>query len=148
MQSDPLRSALHRAAPMQRPKLAALFIWTMCFRMSNGLVSCLGDFEGASGAYPRVPFLVNADAGGAPLDEVEQVIVGQDLACAIRGGGSLWCWTVSYVRTESGGFLEKVVDLAAGSSVTCALTTEGEVWCWGAAIEPHEPHPVAVCPEE
>jgi hypothetical protein len=115
---------------------------TVCARMSNGLVSCLGSFEGTSGNSPRAPGLVLAGSNGDPLTGVQQVIVGEVLACAIRGNGSLWCWTVYYsppfnrdfafpveVPDVDGQPLTGVIDGDASYAV-CALLEDHTAKCW------------------
>jgi alpha-tubulin suppressor-like RCC1 family protein len=87
-----------------------------------------------------------------PLTGVTDVAVGGDHACALVGGGQVWCWgangagqlgdntsdtRVGAVKVQQDDDaddddpLTGVVQLAAGSSHTCARVAD-KVRCWGA----------------
>ncbi len=87
-----------------------------------------------------------------PLTGVTDVAVGGDHACALVGGGQVWCWgannigqlgdnttdaRVGAVKVQSDDDpdddapLSGATALAAGNSHTCALVADGKVHCWG-----------------
>src|SRR5438270_799091 len=69
-------------------------------------------------------------------------------ACAVRAGGSVWCWgsggngqlgnnatadspIAVQVVTTAGPPLTGIVAVAGGSYFACALASDATVWCWG-----------------
>ena len=88
------------------------------------------------GVYSR-PTRVGTDSDWA------QVGAGLYHSCAVKSGGSLWCWgedgdgqlglgggpdqnTPQRVGTDSNW-----AQVAGGGSHTCAIKTDGTLWCWG-----------------
>lgn len=86
--------------------------------------------------------------GVLPKQQLQQVSVGSEFACALSKGGRVFCWGGNAngelgngttadsnvpVRVDMGGALKdkRVVSLAAGRFHTCALTTERGIYCWG-----------------
>lgn len=90
-----------------------------CVVASNGRVLCWE--HGDQGEAAEVP-----DVGDAL-----RVAVGPQRFCAIRGGGSVLCWTELGPREEVPG-LCGATELAAGHLRLCALVAGGEVACQGA----------------
>ncbi|MFO0604260.1 MAG: hypothetical protein U0324_13845 [Polyangiales bacterium] len=77
---------------------------------------------------------------GQPLRDVAQLtwtesdagVVGE--LCALRGDGSVWCWSADDDPDRpTRRALPPVTRIAAGSSDTCALLASGRVRCWGRA---------------
>ena len=77
---------------------------------------------------------------------------GADHTCAVKAGGSVWCWgldssgqlgdgttgdPVDHIRQlpvkvkRGSGPLTGIVAVAGGGSHTCARRSDGTVWCWG-----------------
>ena len=70
--------------------------------------------------------------------------VGYSHACAIKGGGTLWCWgandsgqvgdgttttrTAAVPVSSLGG---GVAEVASGDDFSCARKLDGTLWCWG-----------------
>mgnify|MGYP001423335269 CR=1 FL=1 len=77
------------------------------------------------------------------IDEVTQVVTGEDFSCALRRDGGVWCWGCSPLRARSGhggcgvyrpevvGGAPVFVEVAAGAAHVCGRTSDGAVWCWG-----------------
>ncbi len=94
----------------------------------------------------------NADAADGRAGSVGQLAAGTGFACAVRAGGTVWCWgsnqyaelgTLPSASDPSCGALRcsptprripglaDVASVAAGQSFACALKTDATVWCWG-----------------
>ncbi len=96
--------------------------------------------------------------GGAPTaaagPDVATFAAGAYHACAVRTGGTVWCWgradlgqlgdgstgdAIDHLRTmpvqvrRGSSMLRGVTKIAAGAEFTCAVRTDGTVWCWGSA---------------
>ena len=137
-----------QATPVAVPNLSGIVDLAVgeshvCAVRSDGLVFCWGDTaDGKLGngiasaiTIPGVPVtgLTNARA----------VAIGDRHSCALRRGGSVWCWgegkfgqlgvgasTASQTATAVPG-LGGVVQIAAAGSTTCAVKNDGTVFCWG-----------------
>ena len=128
-------SALHACA---RTRSSNVYCWGI---NSSGQ---LGD--GSTGSRV-IPTLVGG--GGSPVSDAAAVAVGGAHSCAVRTGGSLWCWgynglgqlgdgsttnrtlPVQVAQADAGGgFVSGVTQATAGASFTCALRA-GAVLCWG-----------------
>jgi alpha-tubulin suppressor-like RCC1 family protein len=136
-----------------------------CGRRSNGTLWCWGDGgngrrgDGTTTATRSTPIQVlaaGAAAGGATWSDWLGVSPGSraNLACALRAGGTLWCWgtgslgqrgdgTTSATRstpiqvlaenqTAGGSTWTDWTAVAAGDSHSCGRRTNGTAWCWGA----------------
>ncbi|MGE5183605.1 MAG: RCC1 domain-containing protein [Acidobacteriota bacterium] len=124
-----------------------------CVREHDGTVWCSGnDQSGQLGdsttSSPRASFVQASDASG-PISDAIAIAAGHDHSCAVRSGGSVWCWgsngsgelgdnssnassVAVQVQTQAGTPLTDVVEIAAGAAYTCARQSGGNVWCWGA----------------
>lgn len=73
----------------------------------------------------------------------QRIASGEKHSCAVRTGGTLWCWgynlygqlgigstvqQTSPVQVGTGTIWDSV---AAGQLHTCATRTDGTLWCWG-----------------
>lgn len=89
------------------------------------------------------------DASSAVISDATALGAGREHVCAIRAGGTVWCWG----RNESGEIgngttspsvpaaaqviegaampLAGMVEVVAGGSFACARDGSGGVWCWG-----------------
>lgn len=85
----------------------------------------------------------------ACVGAVVQIDVGGSSSCAVRGGGSVWCWGMDQSEStdERCQYVEdaplchrhptRIDDLPAartvsvGESFSCVATTSDEVFCWG-----------------
>ena len=79
------------------------------------------------------------------LDDVVAVAAGDEHHCAIRAGGSVWCWgdnlgrqmgPLSVGNTDEPLPIEvtgmpQIVAIDAGDDHNCAIDVMGQVWCWG-----------------
>ena len=112
-----------------------------CARHAGGTVSCWG--EGGEGALgdgggvrsPVPVFAVGIDdaiavaaEGGLPDNSI-----ANDVTCAVRAGGSVWCWGRGYGATPVLAFDDAVVvAVAAGIDHVCAVGADGTLACAGA----------------
>jgi alpha-tubulin suppressor-like RCC1 family protein len=82
------------------------------------------------------------DSSGDPRRFVA-VASGARHTCALRNGGSVWCWGANE-SGQSGGQgrvssdrpgavvgLDDVAEIAVGSNFSCARTQAGKIYCWG-----------------
>lgn len=122
-----------------------------CVRRAGGLVGCWGRNDlGQLGDGTSTPRTAPSLVGGvAPIEGVTALAVGSNFACALRAGGTVWCWgsnergqlgngragghsmPVQVVDPSSGQtFLSGVTQISAGAQHACALSA-GTVRCWG-----------------
>jgi len=79
------------------------------------------------------------------LDDVVSFDSGEEFNCAVRAGGSVWCWgdnsglqlgplgsgtTDEYMPIEVTG-MPAIAQIRTGDDHACALDVMGGVWCWG-----------------
>ncbi len=138
-----------------------------CAIDSAGALLCWGDDSfGQTGAGFGIAAPVAASARGVcetgsgascvPLDDVAAVDLGSLHACAVRAGGSVWCWGYGYWGAlgtgdyddranpapvlcdgaipgacAAGGPLSGAVGVAVSDYHSCALMETGRVLCWG-----------------
>jgi alpha-tubulin suppressor-like RCC1 family protein len=111
-------------------ELSSFFDHRGCLRSAKGDVSCWegGDFE-----HPA-PF--------PAIQDVSDIAVGREHACAVRTDKSLWCWghngsgqlgdgTTTDRAAPVRARLDGVLEVVAGERHTCALREDGHVACWG-----------------
>ncbi|MEM9453913.1 MAG: DUF4215 domain-containing protein [Myxococcota bacterium] len=79
------------------------------------------------------------------LDNVIAFTSGEEHNCAVRGGGTAWCWgdnSQTQVGPNGMGTIDEplpievpgmppLVDIDAGDDHNCGLDMAGDVWCWG-----------------
>jgi alpha-tubulin suppressor-like RCC1 family protein len=95
-----------------------------CATRTNGGARCWGrDF----GSTPSD--LVGVDAQA--LDDVAQVVGGDDFTCVLRFDGTVWCGTGATPPSAPVPGLSPIVYLAAGRFHVCAVDDLSEVYCWG-----------------
>ena len=116
-----------------------------CGIKATGRLFCWGaDDEGVVGdGLPRTagqPAAVEVSGGGTIWS---QVSVGDDVACAVKTNGRLFCWGTDFRgQLGNGGadvdraspFQANGADWASvsvGGSHSCAVKTTGTLWCWG-----------------
>lgn len=110
-------------------------VW--CWGAASGLVS-----------EPESSHVLPLRVEGLPEDQqVVDLVVSSEAACAHLANEEVWCWGNSEKLGHEGegdpeylppapitGFDSEVVELSAGWANFCARTTKGDVWCWGARI--------------
>ena len=72
-----------------------------------------------------------ADADGRALDDVLQVVGGDDFTCVLRFDGTVSCVGGPSIPAVSVPGLPPIVYLVAGRFHVCAVGEESEVYCWG-----------------
>jgi alpha-tubulin suppressor-like RCC1 family protein len=127
-----------------------------CALEYDGSVKCFGANDsgqlgtGIAGGDPTATASeVREVSTGTPIDDATAIGAGRDWACAVRTGGSVWCWgdngsgqlgnnavvdspwAVQVVKEADGMPLTGMVSVQGGECSTCALADSGEVWCWG-----------------
>jgi alpha-tubulin suppressor-like RCC1 family protein len=117
-----------------------------CGRSPAGTVRCFGvngDGQLGDGTFEQRS-TTGATVVGLP-DAID-VTAGLEFACAVRQGGTAWCWGANNtsqlgrpgfagVRAELAApvdGLTGVVGVAAGTTHACALLDDGTTACWGA----------------
>jgi hypothetical protein len=109
------------------------FVLGSCGIAADRRVVCRGT-HGLTAPGGRPPGDKDATIEG--LDEVVDLAVGQDQACAIRTDRSVWCWTESK-PPRAIPLPGKARQIAAGIHHACALIEEdGAVLCWTATRDP------------
>jgi alpha-tubulin suppressor-like RCC1 family protein len=116
-----------------------------CARKTNGTIYCTGQDDegqlGQGGAIPGTDLTtmtqVGTDTDWAYLDS------GADYNCAVKTGGTLYCWgkgtnnqlgngTAADVSTPTQTGTDTNWSIVGpGEQHTCALKTTGTMWCWG-----------------
>jgi alpha-tubulin suppressor-like RCC1 family protein len=120
-----------------------------CGIQSPGVLWCWGrNTDGELGIGPgqpiqlRAPTQVGSDQDWATLD------LGQGSTCAIKTGGTLWCWgddgsnELGFPPSPDAGSLDVPAPTQVGVDANwaqvsidtfhaCAVKTDGTLWCWG-----------------
>ena len=75
----------------------------------------------------------------APQDQadIEALAAGGSDTCAVRRGGTVHCWGVSYGSGPGAGpqevaGLSDVTQVSVGTGDACALSRDGRLHCWSA----------------
>ena len=130
-----------------------------CALKTDGTVWCwgydgfgqLGDGTLGTGNYQTRLTPVQVVLGTGKMTGVIAIAAGGASTCAIRSGGTVWCWGDDYygelgdgtrgganhlrpkpVQVVQGtGKLASATAIAAGSGHTCVRKSIGTVWCWG-----------------
>jgi alpha-tubulin suppressor-like RCC1 family protein len=125
----------------------------MCVLHTDHTVWCAGENQygqlgqGLTGA-PMSTWVEVRDATSAVIADATVVSVGWELACAVRTGGTVWCWGLGgfgqmgnnassgapaavQVLKGVGQPLTDIVEVSGGKNHNCARDTSGAVWCWG-----------------
>ena len=122
-----------------------------CALLANSQVKCWGDGDGAQlgngasfDAVNPVSVMVSLGPDGAPFEDVEAIAAGRKHTCALKTGGTVWCWgdnrsSQMGLPWSNGGQLtprmvsqlDSVVAISAGGDTTCALLSDTSVKCWG-----------------
>ena len=124
-----------------------------CALLANSQVKCWGDGEGGQlgndtqyllDAVNPVSVMESGDRGAAPFEDVEAIAAGRKHTCALKTGGTVWCWgdnrsSQMGLPWSNGGQntprmvsqLDSVVAISAGGDTTCALLSDTSVKCWG-----------------
>ena len=121
-----------------------------CMLRHDGTVWCAGqDDSGQLGdgkSTDSATFVQATDSSG-PITDAIAVGGGYYTTCAVRTGGTVWCWgagssgelgnnasttssTAVQVVTASGP-LTGIVEVDGGHGHECARDAAGAVWCWG-----------------
>ncbi|HUS33158.1 MAG TPA: hypothetical protein VMZ53_31870 [Kofleriaceae bacterium] len=131
-----------------------------CVLRADHTIWCAGDNSsgqlglGIAGVASATRIQVRASDTSLITDAIA-VSAGREHACAVRTGGTVWCWganndgqignaatfpttgnlpsipaAVQVVKT-GGAPLTDIVQVEAGYEWTCARDSSGGVWCWG-----------------
>ncbi len=131
-----------------------------CVLAHDGAVWCAGANEqgqlglGIAGVPSATRVQVRDATTGDPILDAMAIGVGREHACAIRTGGTVWCWGANArgqlgnnapltpapapqpaavpVVTATGAMLTNMVEVGGGYDFTCARDAAGGAWCWGA----------------
>ena len=125
----------------------------MCVLHADHTIWCAGENQygqlgqGLTGP-PMSTWVEVRDSTSAVIADATAVSIGWEFACAIRAGGSVWCWGVGgsgqmgnnatggspaavQVLKAVGQPLVDIAELGSGMNHTCARDSAGAVWCWG-----------------
>jgi alpha-tubulin suppressor-like RCC1 family protein len=121
--------------------------WHTCATRSDGTLWCWG--FGASGQLGNGsttdqsrPQQVTAPA----RDGWSSVSAGGGHTCAVRTGGTLWCWGAASGagrsantdvpgQISSGPAADGWSSVSAGSEHSCAIRADSTLWCWGRSLD-------------
>ncbi len=130
-----------------------------CALKTDGTVWCwgydgfaqLGDGTIGTGRYQTRLTPVQVILGSGKMTGVIAIATGGEHTCALRSGGTVWCWgddftgalgdgtrgNANHIRlqpvqvVQGSGKLAYATAIAAGAGHTCARKSNGTVWCWG-----------------
>jgi alpha-tubulin suppressor-like RCC1 family protein len=129
------------ATPVDR--LAVGELGFICALGSDRAVYCWGNNVHGAAGIGAASDVVGSPAHVAELGHEVVALSAGESACAIREGGTLWCWGYSGAGQLGNGSKDpafaptQVVDLPPVTAVStragaaCAVDEAGEVWCWG-----------------
>jgi alpha-tubulin suppressor-like RCC1 family protein len=130
-----------------------------CVLKYDGTVWCAGDNGrgqlgiGTVGGNQLVMRTVQVrDSANATISDATAIVTGQGNSCALRAGGTVWCWgknddgqtgsgatsigvATQMVRASDGMPLTGMVSITTGHDMVCALDAGGTAWCWGENID-------------
>jgi alpha-tubulin suppressor-like RCC1 family protein len=144
------------SGPLENVTQVSLAHRHTCARLTNARVRCwggntfgqLGDGTTTNRLLPR---LVVAGNGNGPLEDVAQVVTGEQHTCA-RKVGQARCWgdnaegqlgdgtttdrlravkVIGVAGTPGAATLTNVATLSTADEHTCARLTDGQARCWG-----------------
>ncbi|MBA2540432.1 MAG: hypothetical protein H0V17_12400 [Deltaproteobacteria bacterium] len=81
----------------------------------------------------------------APLTGVTKVVTAQNVSCALKSDGTIWCWGAGYSNKKNkGNFavafpvagINQVIELSAGDNQQCVRKVDKSIWCWGTGALP------------
>lgn len=114
-----------------------------CAVGTDGSLWCWGrNTYGQLGLKRSGPYAVPPERVGTGTSW-KQVSAGGSSTCAVKSGGTLWCWGVNHrgqlgtKNTKSSDRPVKVgtattwSSVAVGYSHACGIRTDGSLWCWG-----------------
>ena len=99
-----------------------------CATRTNGGARCWGNLFGPTATDLAGPF-------GDPLDDVAQVVGGDEFTCVLRFDGTVSCSDRASIPPEVVPGLPPILYLAAGRFHVCAVGEESEVYCWGSNVD-------------
>jgi alpha-tubulin suppressor-like RCC1 family protein len=118
-----------------------------CVVGTDGVLSCIGvDGYGELGQGTGGYTVASMSPVGSDTDWAT-VGAGYYHSCAIKTGGSLWCWganffgalgvgdTMSHLLPTRVGTDSDWARLEVGYDHTCAQKTDGTLWCWGSTTK-------------
>jgi alpha-tubulin suppressor-like RCC1 family protein len=113
-----------------------------CVLKYDHTVWCAGDNTfgqlsfGIAGS-PRSTWMEARDSTDVVIDDATAVAGGWEQACAVRTGGTVWCWgqnianEATQVTKTNNMPLTGIVEVHLGYFGACARDINNGVWCWG-----------------
>lgn len=102
-----------------------------CGILDDKTIRCWG--YGQAGNFSGyIPVVIKEASTNAPLENVIEIGIGFNHACALVQSGDVYCW-----GGFAGPFAVKVTDISSvmsisvGTEYTCAVKNDGTAWCWG-----------------
>jgi alpha-tubulin suppressor-like RCC1 family protein len=114
----------------------------VCVIKHDGGVWCAGENQAGqlgSGMVgePAATWTRVIDATDTPIADATAISAHGEYACAVRAGGTVWCWgqgfgpkAIQAVKTDDTP-LTGIVEVDTGYCHRCARDEAGGVWCWG-----------------
>jgi alpha-tubulin suppressor-like RCC1 family protein len=116
-----------------------------CARRSSGRIACWGNGPLGNGGNnsPIAPLPAEALVPVTGITDAVGLAAGNGNTCAIRSGGTVWCWGQgSYgslgIGTGAGSTtpvqvpgLTGITQISSRVWTTCARRNDGTIWCWG-----------------
>lgn len=113
-----------------------------CMLQPGGSVYCSGDNGSGQlgiglGSAPQADPEQVRDQTSAFVADATAISAGHSHACAIRAGGSVWCWgggfgdVAQQIHLVDGSPVMGITKLQSGDSFDCALDATGQLLCWG-----------------
>lgn len=115
-----------------------------CAILADGSVTCWGEGNPLQPGWRTEGFVPDPRPITVPdVTGAQELTVGGNHACALDGGGQVWCWgeniagaigvdenqhQVPPTRLDALGVMS---DIDAGAQHTCSVDRDGGVWCWG-----------------